>query len=1423
MFENIIRFSVKHKFIVFLLVGSIVGFGIYSMGQIPLDAVPDITNNQVQIVTVSPSLAPQEIEQLITFPVEMAVRNIPDLIEIRSISRYGLSVVTAVFKDRIPILDARQYVREQLNIAEGEIPDELGVPELMPITTGLGEIFQYTLDVDSAYREYYGPMELRTIQDWIVKRQLSGVPGIIEVSSFGGYLKQYEVAVNPAQLRQFKLSIHDVYDALSRNNQNSGGSYIEKKTNAYYIRTEGRVTSLEDIENIVISGNQRSPIYIGNVGKVSWGSPKRYGAMTKDGLGEAVGGITLMFKGANSSEAIRNVKARIEQVQKSLPPGVTINSYLDRSELIGRTIKTASNNLIEGGLVVIFILILLLGHWRAGLVVASIIPLSMLFAFIMMHLTGVSANLMSLGAIDFGIVVDGAVIIVENILFTLYSTKLGMKLSQSEMDTAITESSTRIYKSAAFGVLIILVVFLPIVTLSGIEGKTFRPMALTVSYAILGAMILSMTYVPVVSSLLLSKKISTKKTFSDRIMGSIRNTYLPILKKSLQLPIAVITVALALFLSTIVLFSRMGAEFIPTLEEGDLAMQMTIQPGSSLTESINTSTKAEQILISEFPEVKHVVSKIGTAEVPTDPMAIEDADIMIVMEEKEAWVSAESREEMVEKMKKKLELIVGASFEFTQPIQLRFNELMTGAKTDIAVKVFGEDTNELVRLGNKVATIIEGIRGAGDVKVEQTDGLSQLVVKVDRHMLARYGIDAADVNQAIRAAYAGEVAGVVFEGEKKFDLVIRLQPDYREELDLSMIHINAPNGNMIPLNQLASTELIEGPMQISREDAKRRIVVGVNVRNRDVASLVEEIEQKLSTGCELPPGYFITYGGQFENLKAAEKRLSVAVPIALFLIFIFLFSAFKSLKYSALIFTAVPLAAIGGVCALYIRNMPFSISAGIGFIALFGVAVLNGIVLISYLNELKEKGDMDIKELIVKGSLARLRPVLMTAGVAAFGFLPMALSTSAGAEVQKPLATVVIGGLISSTLLTLLVLPVIYLLVNQKYKVSESFRKGLPVILFFLGIPLYGQNELSMDEAVSHAKTKNADLLITKKSLEQSRLTILQSFDPDNLEFEYQQGKINADLVDHYWQVNQSFGNPVKTVTDRRVRVTNYETEKASLRILEKELSYRTKVAWINWSGSYRKSQIAENILPLMEQLEEAIATALELGEIDFLTHQHFTELSRSLENMNLQIRLEHQKNWTLLQNICQLDSTYSPANYPLIPAKSDSVTLDPLFETVNAQKALIEKMNIKSKTAEYYPTLSAGYFNQQIEGLKGLDGWKVGIGIPLWMKPKSADVQQARIEAEKVELLNNYTIVNYGRRLDNLSNFLDQLSSHSFDDISLFDNDLNKIKQALDAGNVNYFQFVQTLSDLLENYIQSIELRSIYYQTIYEIEFLTR
>lgn len=1034
MLDKIISFSIRNKPVIALFTLGLILWGVNGLRQLPIDAVPDITNNQVQIITVAPSQSAVDIERLVTFPVEQNVATIPGIHEVRSFSRFGLSVVTIVFDDNIDVYWARQQVSERLTEIQSQIPPGVGEPKLAPITTGLGEIYQYVVHPLPGYEDKFTSMELRTIQDWIIRRQLLGTPGVADVSSYGGFLKQYEIAINSDKLRSFDLSVTDIFLALEKNNQNTGGAYIDKKPNAYFIRSEGLVSSISDLEMIVLKITESgSPVFLRDVATVQFGNAIRYGAMTRNGDGEVTGAVVMMLKGANSSEVIKNVKARIDHIKTTLPAGVTIDPFLDRTKLVNKAIGTVTQNLAEGALIVIFILVVMLGNFRAGLIVSSVIPLAMLFAIGMMNVFGVSGNLMSLGAIDFGLIVDGAVIIVEATMHHLGVRKLGSVLSQQEMDREVSQSAGKIMNSAAFGEIIILIVYLPILTLVGIEGKMFRPMAQTVAFAILGAFILSLTYVPMMSAAFLSKKIRGDINISDKLMRIVRASYDPVIRYALRHQVKVIVIATVMFLASLALFLTLGSEFIPTLDEGDFAVETRILTGSSLSESVETVTRASEIILAEFPdEVKEVVGKIGSSEIPIDPMPLEASDMIIVLKDKDEWKKASGRDELAELMAEKLDVLTGVSFGFQQPIQMRFNELMTGARQDIVIKVYGENLDQLSTYASRIGKIVNTVAGARDLYVEKVTGLPQILVNIKREQLAPYGLDVATVNQAINMAFAGQSAGVVYENERRFDLVVRLEKAERQNIDdLRQLFITSPDGKQVPLFQVAEIKLVVGPNQIQRDDAKRRITIGFNVRGRDIQSIVDEVQSKIQQEIDFLPGYYPSYGGAFKNLEEARARLRVAVPASLFLIFILLYFTFQSVKQGLIIYTAIPLSAIGGIIALWLRDMPFSVSAGVGFIALFGVAVLNGIVLIAEFNHLKQEGEKDLITLLLKGTTTRLRPVLITAAVASLGFLPMALSHGEGAEVQRPLATVVIGGLVTATLLTLIVLPCLYALIEK--------------------------------------------------------------------------------------------------------------------------------------------------------------------------------------------------------------------------------------------------------------------------------------------------------------------------------------------------------------------------------------------------------
>ena len=1341
MFNAILRFSVKKKLFVglttlFLLIG-----GIYSMLTLPIDAVPDITNNQVQIVTVSPTLAPQEVEQLITMPVEIAMSNIMNVTEIRSVSRFGLSVVTVVFKENVPTLDARQLVNEQIQTVSGEIPSELGAPELMPITTGLGEIYQYVLKVAPGYEDKYDAMELRTIQDWIVKRQLSGIPGIVEINSFGGYLKQYEVAVDPDVLFSLNITIGEVFEALNKNNQNTGGSYIEKVNRAYYIRSEGMINRIKDIEQVVVANRNGIPIHISDIGAVRFGAPKRFGAMTMDGEGECVGGIAMMLKGANANVVTGELEKRVEKIQKILPEGVSIEPYLNRSALVNRNISTVIHNLIEGAIIVFIVLIIFLGNVRAGLIVASVIPLAMLFAFIMMRLFNVSANLMSLGAIDFGIVVDGSIVILEGILAHLYGRKFrGRTLSAEEMDAEVERGASGVVRSATFAVFIILIVFFPLLTLTGIEGKYFTPMAKTLVFCIIGALLLSLTYVPMMASLFLKHHIVTKPTFADRFFERLNKLYSRALHVCLKFKWGTVAAAFAALAFSLFLFTRLGAEFIPTLDEGDFAMQMTLPAGSSLSESIAVSDEAEKVLKEKFPEIKHVVAKIGTAEVPTDPMAVEDADVMIIMKPFKEWTSASSRAEMVEKMKEALEpLSERAEFNFSQPIQLRFNELMTGAKADIAVKLYGEDTHELYEKAKEAAKYVEQVPGASDVIVEQTMGLPQLVVKYNRGKIARYGINIEELNTIIRTAYAGEASGVVFENERRFDLVVRLDQEKVADLNLDKLFVRSGEGIQIPVSEVATIDLVNGPLQINRDATKRRIVIGVNVRGADIQQVVQEIQKTLDRNIKLKPGYYFDYGGQFENLQNAINTLLIVVPVALMLILLLLFFAFKSVTYTLVVFSTVPLSLIGGILALWLRGLPFSISAGVGFIALFGVAVLNGILMINHFNDIHKQTmyPLSTNRVIARGTPHLLRPVFLTGLVASLGFVPMAVATSAGAEVQRPLATVVIGGLIVSTVLTLLVIPVFYKIVGSAaaWKRACAGKKFFffLLLLALLPIPMRAQQVVTLEQAIELAKQNHPRLKTAAAAVRQAKAGRGEVLELAPTEFSYSWGQLNGEIKkDKQWEVSQNLGSLLTPFYKNVLVNRQIATGTFYRRIVEKEVVAEVKRAWAYYLYAYNLRSLYNDQNKWAEQLQRIGELRYQQGEITLLEKNIATTMAADLKNRLFQSQEEEKLALARLNWACYADSSIVPGDTGLVqfPADIEAPTYSEAHLRYFQSQAGEAKAQLNIERSRFFPELSLGYVRQDILPLKGLNSWMVGVSFPIYFLPHHSKVKQAKAAA---------------------------------------------------------------------------------------------
>ena len=1477
MLDSIIRFSIRNKLIIGLLTLGLIGWGSYSLTQLPIDALPDITSNQVQVITPSPALAAQEVERLITFPIEQTMATIPDITQIRSISRFGLSVVTLVFKDATDLYWARQQVAERLAEARTQIPPGTGEPALGPISSGLGEVYQYVIYAKPGFEKRYSPTELRSLQDWVVRRQLLGTPGVADVSSFGGILKQYEIAVDPDRLRSYGLSLGDLFTALEKNNQNTGGAYIDKKPNAYFIRSEGLVSSLADMGRIVVQRTAGGvPVLIRDVAEVRFGAAVRYGALTRNGEGEAVGAVVLMLKGENANQVIGRVKTRIDQIRRTLPEGVDIHVFLDRSQLVGRAIGTVERNLIEGALIVIFVLILFLGNWRAGLVVASVIPLSMLFAVGMMMLFGVSGNLMSLGAIDFGLIVDGAVIIVEATLHHIALKNYRHNLSQEQMDEEVYESASRIRTSAAFGEIIILIVYLPILALVGIEGKMFRPMAQVVSFAIVGAFILSLTYVPMVSALLLSKKPIREgsRNISDRMMHFFQRLYDPAIRWALRAKYLVLGLAVGLLAGAGWLFTTLGGEFIPELSEGDFAVELRTLTGSSLSQTEDKFLQSARLLLRQFPEVREVIGKIGAGEIPTDPMPIEAGDMMVLLKPQAEWSSATDQDELAQKMAEALEAIPGVTYGFQQPIQMRFNELISGAKQDVAVKLFGEDLTELQRLAGQVGRIATSVPGAEDLYVEQVQGLPQIVVAIDREALARYGLSVEEVNRTLSAAFAGQSAGLVYEGERRFDLVVRLAGLNRQSLDdVRNLTVSVPQGTPVPLRQLADVSLKPGPNQIQREDAKRRLTIAFNVRGRDVESVVNELRGKIDTQIRLPAGYSIQYGGQFENLIEARQRLSIAVPVALALIFLLLFITFDSVRQALLIFTAIPLSAIGGVIALWLRDMPFSISAGVGFIALFGVAVLNGIVLMAEFNRIRrQQGVTDLYEVIYQGTAVRLRPVLMTATVASLGFLPMALSTTAGAEVQKPLATVVIGGLITATLLTLLVLPILYYLEESWFGQREEKLNRVPqpdpargrvaswVLIGLLGGALVmgitkasaqvnaqpsPTRPLSLAGALQQTFDNNPLVRVSALNVDVQQALRRTATDIGKTDLSASLGQYNSPYFDQSFTVGQRLPAPALIRNQKSLSGARITQAQAEARLSRQELALGTKVAFYELVFLRHLGRELVRQDSLLRAVVRAAAVRKRTGEGTLLEQTAAEVESSQLQTALVQNRADEQIRLRRLQTLLGSRELPLIADSILTERVLQLPPLDSLALSANPELALLQQQievanrETDVERARLKPDFSISLTNQSLRGIypqgDGTETYynlgrrftfgQLGISIPLVAAPLRARVQAAEINRQRAEaeLLARQRSLQgiYDEALQSYRKnrqTLDYYRTSALPQATLI---RQTAERAYRAGEIGYVELLQNLRTVIGIQTGFLAALNDYNQTVINLEFI--
>ncbi|MGI6073266.1 MAG: CusA/CzcA family heavy metal efflux RND transporter [Fermentimonas sp.] len=1449
MLDKIIAFSLRNKLMVILFTLTVVGFGIYAIINIPVGAVPDITNNQVQVITTSTNLSTQEIEQYITAPVELEMANLPGVLEIRSVSKFGLSVVTIVFEESMGAYLPRTLIAEKIKSASANIPEGFGTPEMGPITTGLGEIYQYTLDVKPGYEDRYSYMDLRTIQDWIVRRQLSGIEGVVEVNSWGGYLKQYEVAVNPGRMQALGVSMVDVFNALEASNSISGGAYIEKESESYFIRGDGTIKSIDDIKRVAIKNQSGIPVYVSDIAEVKYGYANRFGAITANGEGEKVLGQIMMLKDADSKRVIREVKKRVAEVQQSLPEGVYINPILERSELIGKTTTTVFENLLFGCIIVFLVVWLILGNFRSAIVIASMIPLALLFTLLMMFIFGIDANLMSLGALDFGIIIDGAVIIVESIVVQLTASSQRLSMADSEgrhkiVDGITHDGATSMMKSAIFGQVIILIVFIPILSLQGVEGKMFRPMALAFCFAIIGAMIFCLTWLPVISSMVLRPVDVEKKNVSHHIIDFARRSYSPVLRWSLNHKGIILALSLATLVLAGVIFNNMGGEFIPTLDEGDFVIQPVLKTGTSLSKTIELTTQMESILMDQFPEVDKIVCRIGAAEVPTDPMSMEEIDMIIRLKPKKTWTTAKTKEGLADKFKEALMVIPGVDYEFTQPIEMRFNELITGVRSDIAIKVFGDDLDYLSNKAEEIKRIVEKIPGTADVIIEKTTGLPQMNVIYNRSKIAQYGMDIESLNSYLSAAFGGRATGSVFEGERRFDLVVRLHSNYRKDIDnIRTLPVALPDGTQVPLQELAYIDYSEGPAKISRENTHRRVVVSVNVRNRDLKSVVRDIQSGVNEKVILSPGSYISYGGQFENLQNATRRLLIAVPVALALIFIFLYFAFKSMKDTIMIFTAIPLSVVGGIVALWVRGMPFSISGGVGFIALFGIAVLNGIVLIEHLkNLMMDNPDMNLRELITQGTSDRLRPVMLTAAAAAMGFLPMAVSTGAGAEVQRPLATVVIGGLITSTFLTMVVLPVLFELFHDdegiKYKLVRQFKnKDFIILLFIMMSPFATSaqnvpNVFTLEECLQTAIDNNKGLQASKLNVEEKRLLTNPIIDIEKTNIYYGYDQANLSDNGHPLQVlgiEQTFEFP--TVYGFSNKMNKLELRQAELELQQQMRIITKDVSSAYYSVQYlmHKQQYYRHIDSLYNQLAIMSSTQYRLGDISNLDYMNAQAKYKQLELEKDKIEIELQNAYSFLKGLMQYDEDFILREEPLVMIEYQESQIDSLPQ-VQQYRLQTEYLKDGSKMEKHklLPSIGLEYFygNNRFDPVKPYHGFQVTLGVPLFWSGRTARSKAYKVSADANELMlqNHYMSlsIKQQRILNELRKYRQTIDFYQSTGKDLSSEISRSALRSYELGEIDFYEFVISVENALKLTLDYYESIAEYNKLALEMKYLS-
>ena len=1459
MINRIISFSVKNKFIIGLFIFAWIGWGIYSTMNLPLNTLPDLTNNQVKVTTYTPDLATEEVERLITYPIELEMGNLPGLKEIRSVSKFGLSDITLVFEDKMGMYKPRQLVKEKLKSASEKLPAGVGEPTMGPMTSGLGEIYQYVLTTEPGYDTVYNAMDLREIQDWIVKKELINIPGVVGVNTMGGFLKQYEVAVNPDRIRSYNLTITDIYEALKKNNANTGGSYIEKNRRAYFIRGQGLSQSLEDIRNIVLRNDTGTPLQVGDVATVKYGHAPRFGAFTFNGKGEAVGGKVMMLRGENPAKIISKVKERLPQVKAALPEGVEMKPFLDRSTLIKETTNTVTENLTLGALIVIFVLIMLMGSLRSGLITASVIPLSLLFALGIMYTFDFSANLVSLGAIDFGIIIDGAVIIIEFTVFQISRHVNSLRnLKGKELQGKINEltiwSSGRMMRTAFFGQLIILIVFVPILTLTGQEGEMFRPMAVAFGSALIGAIILCLTYVPMMSALFLRPAKSDKTRLADKSINRIRNGYQTVLKKALRYRYAVITFIVLLLISAIIIFGRLGAVFIPQLDEGDFAIHPILQPGTSLSETVEINTQLENILLTQFPdEVEQVATKIGTGEIPTDPMSLEMAKMIINLKPADEWKRAETKEELAAIMKEEMSSSVpGVSFFFAQPIEMLFKHLLTGSSADILMNIYGNNLDTLYHYGQKAKGIISDIPGAGDLNVQKLIGLPQIVIEYNRDKLSQYGLDIETVNRTIQTAYSGAGAGIIYQGVRQFSQVVRLEESYRNDPgSIGELFVKRPNGRQVQLKEVAEIRMQAGPAAISRKAVKRKIDVNINVGDMDTESFIQAVQKQIAEKLDLPRGYNITYEGDFESLQRAKKRLSWIVPLVMAFIFMLLYFTFNSFKQALLVFSAVPLAAIGGVFSLWIRGMPFSISAGVGFIALFGIAVLNGMILMSFFNELKAEGMNNVFRRIFHGTDMRLRPVILTALTDALGFLPMALSTASGAEVQRPLATVVVGGLVTATLLTLVLLPIIYSFGERMHKVptfaqivsprknrsnNKSLMMGLILACVLLPATMHAQEKKSaiqinnVDEAIDIAMKNHPSIKAGDLQVKQQQKLKNTAWDLPDTKFAYERENIETGM--EQWAVEQELKNPVEYINRNRLADQLIIQSKTKLASRKAQLIRDVRAAYLDVSYAKEKVKLLHKLKNTFSELSKAGKLRYKTGDISYLekisaqakSTQIEVAKQEALNLLNTRKRILMNKLFVedtlviLETGLDKMDMNEASAGFDSLNSNPEIAFLKQQWKTSQAKSKVVKSVS--------WPDPFFRYSQKNIGTAGRFSAIELGFRIPVDIWAEKGRNQAAKIAAE--ESFQNYRQVKsdvmtaYNNIVKNLETYSQQLDYFEKSRLKEADMIIKSASKQYEAGNIDYLQYTQYFDQATQIRLKHLDILKIYNQNIIELKYIS-